>query len=335
MTIDVVAVTRVFHPRSSAPVIALSDVSLHVPDGALMVVVGPSGSGKTTLLRTVAGLEPLDSGGVAIDGEDVTGLSPGERGVAMVFQDQALLPHLTVRENIAFGARARGAKGPRLAKLTIEAAETVGATEFLDRYPQQLSGGQQQRVALARALLRQPRAFLLDEPLASLDADLRLRMRTEIRAVQRRLGVPTLYVTHDQQEALALADQVVVLHDGKVAQVGSPIDVYERPANVFVARYFGALPMVLLPNMSAPSDELGIRPEHIELVHAPAGRVTGEVMTTEPQGDHTLVHLTVLGRRVVVRTASSQVRVLAGDSVGLSWPPNVEYHFDAEGQAKR
>ena len=237
---------RVFGTAGRRRTVALDGVDLDVGQGELVVVVGPSGSGKTTLLRSVAGLDRLEAGRVEIDGVDVTDEPPGRRNIAMVFQDFALLPHLSVRDNIGFGELARGGGRSRTRHKVDEAAAVLELSDLLDRRPGELSGGERQRVALARAIVREPSVFLLDEPLSSLDTELRLRARAEIRALQRRLGVATLHVTHDQHEALALADRIVVLRAGRVEQVGTPTELFGRPATAFVARFVSPLPMNLV-----------------------------------------------------------------------------------------
>jgi ABC-type sugar transport system ATPase subunit len=317
-------------------VVALAGVDLDVGDGELVVVVGPSGSGKSTLLRSVAGLEPLDSGRVVIGGSDVTDEPPGRRNVAMVFQDYALLPHLTVGDNIGFGERARGTNRDDVRRKVADAARILGLDEMLDRRPRQLSGGEQQRVALARAIVRDPAAFLMDEPLSSLDADLRLRTRGEIRALQRRLGVAMLYVTHDQIEAMGLADRIVILRDGVVEQAGTPDEVFSKPANVFVARFFGTLPMNLLTDGGAHGgvQTIGVRPERVRLTPQGSGRRDGTVDAVEPAGEEAVVRLSgVTGARdsVLARVSWSE-RPLPGTRVGLAWEGSDEHRFAGTGQ---
>ena len=250
---------------------ALRGLALEVADGELVVVLGPSGSGKSTLLRVVAGLEEADDGAVRIRGRDVTRLPPGRRNVSMVFQSYALFPHMTVAENIGFGLVVRGASTAEARERVAAAAELAGCAAFLERRPAELSGGERQRVALARALVREPDLFLLDEPLSNLDAELRGRMRTELKALHRRVGATMLYVTHDQVEALMLGDRVAVLADGALQQVGTPDEVWARPANRFVARFVGSPPMnIVAPGGAVAVDglpdrpvELGVRPEHV------------------------------------------------------------------------
>ena len=228
---------------------ALDALDLAIADGEFFALLGPSGCGKTTLLRTIAGLETPTSGTVAIGGREVTALSPGRRDVAMVFQDYALFPHMTVTDNIAYPLRIRKVPRAERSAKAAEVAATLGLAELLDRRPAQLSGGQQQRVALARAIACHPRAFLFDEPLSNLDARLRLEARTFLKRLQRELAVTTVFVTHDQAEALALADRLAVMSRGRVAQVGTPAEVFHRPATTFVASFIGSTPMNLLPGL--------------------------------------------------------------------------------------
>ena len=235
---------------------AVDELSLDIADGEFVVLVGPSGSGKSTALRMLAGLEPLDYGEIAIDGEDVSGRPPKDRDIAMVFQNYALFPHLDVAGNIEFGLRLRRTRKAERADKVREAAEILGLTELLARKPSQLSGGQRQRVAMGRAIVREPKVFLMDEPLSNLDAKLRTQTRTEIAALQRRLQVTTVYVTHDQVEAMTMGDRVAVMREGVLQQVGTPRELYRRPCNTFVAGFIGSPAMNL---RSARITEAGIR----------------------------------------------------------------------------
>ncbi len=273
MSLRVEGAAKAFRVRRGARVVALDGVDLEVADGELLVLVGPSGSGKSTLLRAVAGLEALDAGRVVVDGQDLTGVRAGARGVAMVFQEAALFPHLGVAANIGIGERARGADRRSVDVRVREVAQVLDVAHLLDRMPAELSGGERQRVALARVLVRRPRVCLLDEPLASVDAELRLRMRGEIRTVQRSLGVPMVHVTHDQVEAMAMADRVAVMDAGRVLQCDTPAQVWARPATTAVARVFGPLPMNLLP----PADGVvvGVRPERVRLAAGTGRRRRG------------------------------------------------------------
>ncbi len=256
-------------------VTALSDFSLDVAAGEFMVFVGPSGCGKTTALRMVAGLEEITAGEISIGDETVNELDPRRRDVAMVFQNYALYPHMTVFENIAFGLRARRAPKADIRRRVESAGRALGLAELLERKPRQLSGGQRQRVAMGRAIVRQPKVFLMDEPLSNLDAKLRIAMRVEIRKLQRRLKTTSIYVTHDQLEAMTLADILVVMNSGRVEQIGNPLDIYQKPATTFVASFIGAPPMNLMPlradeirsqfagdsRAGSEAGILGIRPE--------------------------------------------------------------------------
>ncbi|MBX6391122.1 MAG: ABC transporter ATP-binding protein [Frankia sp.] len=238
----------------------LDNISLSVEDGEFLVLVGPSGSGKTTALRVVAGLLTPTSGKVFVSGRDVTKVPPSERDLAMVFQSYALYPHMTVRNNMGFGLRLAGVPRKERNERVERAAEVLGLTDLLDRRPKALSGGQRQRVAMGRAIVRQPHAFLMDEPLSNLDAKLRVRVRAEIARIQRTLGVTTLYVTHDQIEAMTMADRIAVLHDGKLQQIGTPDDLFQRPANIFVAAFIGSPPTNLIPaEIGAQEGQLALR----------------------------------------------------------------------------
>ncbi len=331
MTLRLTDISKSFHTRGTR--LVLDRVSLEVEEGRMMVLVGPSGSGKTTLLRCVAGLENLDDGRVEVDGRDVTRLGPGDRDIAMVFQDYALYPHLSVRDNIAFGLRARRVPGAQIDRQVREAAGKVGLDGSLDASPNHLSGGERQRVALARALVRRPAAFLLDEPLSNLDAELRTQTRREIRSLQRSLRTTTLYVTHDQVEAMTMGDTVAVLRAGRIEQVGSPAELYEKPANVFVARFLGSPPMNLFPAAvlgSSSATTLGVRPERLDLGNARSGRLDGVVDLVEPVGGEAIVHvrsgdgLLFLVRRDV-RNAPRP-----GDGVGLDFADSDVHAFDAD-----
>ena len=291
MSIAVAGATKTYRSRA-ASVTALQDVDLLATDGELLVVVGPSGSGKTTLLRSIAGLEELDEGTVSVAGRDVTKEPPGERGVAMVFQEYALYPHMTVAANVTFGMRARKEGRGEIERKLEAAAQHLGLDDVLDRRPSELSGGERQRVALARAMVREPDAYLMDEPLSNLDAKLRAQMRTEIRNLQRSVGATMLYVTHDQVEAMTMADRVAVLRDGLVEQVAAPVDLYDRPATAFVARFVGNPPMNLIESPPwDPGVTAGIRPEHTALVPPGAGRIDGRIAEVEFVGHESVVHV--------------------------------------------
>ncbi|MFC7491945.1 MULTISPECIES: ABC transporter ATP-binding protein [unclassified Knoellia] len=327
MSLRIEAAHRAFRARGRDDVVALDGVDLTVGEGELLVVVGRSGSGKTTLLRVVAGLEPLDSGRVLLDGEDLTATAPGARGVALVFQEAALFPHLRVRDNIGIGERARGADRKVTEAAVVEVAATLDVEDLLDRTPSELSGGERQRVALARAMIRSPRALLLDEPLAAVDAEQRGRMRGVIRDVQRRLGVPMIHVTHDQSEAMALGDRVALMDRGRVVQCDTPDALYAAPSHVAVARGFGPLPMNILPPERGVC--VGVRPERVRLDPSGSGPLCA-VMEREPAGEDSLIHLVCApeGTAVVARVPrGSEPR--PGDQVRLSWDPAHEHRFNA------
>src|ERR1700677_4024422 len=246
----------------------INGIDLNIENGEFAVFVGPSGCGKSTLLRLIAGLEDVTSGQVLIDAKDMTNVGPAQRGLAMVFQSYALYPHMSVRGNIAFALKMAGQKADVIEQKVRKAATTLNLTDYLDRKPRQLSGGQRQRVAIGRAIVREPKAFLFDEPLSNLDAALRVQLRMEVTKLQKQLGTTAIYVTHDQVEAMTMADKIVVLNAGGIEQYGSPLELYERPANLFVAGFIGS------PKMNFVSDEaasqygaatIGIRPEHLKI----------------------------------------------------------------------
>src|SRR5215813_3875124 len=263
-------------------------VDIAIADGEFCVLVGPSGCGKSTLLRMIAGLEDITDGEIAIGSRVVNRVPPKERDIAMVFQNYALYPHMTVYDNMAFSLKLAGLPGDEVRRRAQEAAQILGLAEYLERYPRQLSGGQRQRVAMGRAIVRNPQVFLFDEPLSNLDAKLRVAMRTEIKALHQRLKTTSVYVTHDQIEAMTMADKIVVMNMGKVEQIGSPLELYDNPANLFVAGFIGSPAMNFLPERRDGRDVLvGMRPEHLEVVNgAPNGELRGalqaEVVVVEP-----------------------------------------------------
>jgi len=342
--------------------VAVDGLGLEVAAGELLVVVGPSGCGKTTTLRLTAGLETPTAGKVFLDGRDVTALPPHRRDVAMVFQGHALYPDKTVRGNLEFGLRLAGVRPAPRAERVARVARDLGLEDLLERRPQQLSGGQQQRVALGRALVREPRAFLLDEPLSDLDTPLRVQTRAELARVQRRLGVTMLYVTHDQEEALTLGDRVAVLRAGRLQQVGTPLDVYRRPANVFVAGFLGAPPMnffectlgsdsgrpVLRSPCFALSLEgrvpvtggaclLGVRPADVCLAGAGEADVTAQAEAVRPLGSGLLVHLRLTGTGAetsIVAVFAPESSVRNGDRLPLSFRRSALHLFDITGGAR-
>lgn len=302
----------------------LHALSLDVRPGELLVVVGPSGSGKTTMLRAAAGLEPVNSGRVLLDGDDITDLPPGRRDLAMVFADLALLPHLDVAANIAFGELARGARRREVRGRVKEVAAAFGIADLLKRRVTRLSGGEQQRVALARAALRRPAAHLLDEPLSHLDPVLREEARSQVQVLRSRDGAPVVLVTHDPHEALAMADRVAVLREGRIVQVGTPEQVYETPADTFVARFVGPLPMNLL---ARDDGHVGIRPEHVRL----GDDLDARVERVEHAGTEAVVH-TVTERGPVVLRLPWGERPAVGDDVRLGWAPAHLHAFDRDGR---
>ncbi|HYP69986.1 MAG TPA: ABC transporter ATP-binding protein [Variovorax sp.] len=320
---------------------ALHDVNLVISKASFCVLLGPSGCGKSTTLRIIAGLESASAGQVLIDGLDVTALPPAQRGIAMVFQNYALFPHLSVADNIGFGLSVRKDPASERERRVQEAAELLGLSALLSRKPSQLSGGQQQRVALGRALVAQAQVCLMDEPLSNLDAQLRQDMRRELRELQRQLGLTVIYVTHDQTEAMSMADQVVLLNRGRVEQAGPPRDLYARPATTFAARFIGTPPMNLLAldgGRIAGSDigaglaaaTLGVRPEAVHLA-APGEGIGAVVRSAEYLGADLVLHCAVGSESLLVRT-QGQHHVEAGMPVHLVWQAADAHGFDAQGQ---
>jgi multiple sugar transport system ATP-binding protein len=278
--------------------------SLEVADGEFLVLVGPSGCGKSTTLRMVAGLELPTSGRISIGGRDVTNLPPKNRDIAMVFQNYALYPHMTVQENLSFALKLRKVPKDEILRRTSAAADTLGLTPYLNRLPKALSGGQRQRVALGRAIVRNPSVFLFDEPLSNLDAKMRVEMRAEIVRLHRRLGATMIYVTHDQTEAMTMGTRIVVMNGGRIQQAAPPMEVYDRPANTFVASFIGTPPMNLFPpGMLDLGRTVGVRPENIRLSAQIEGASEGlgaVVDIVEPLGNETLVHCVTENRNVKV-----------------------------------
>lgn len=321
--------------KSFGAATAVNDVSLSVESGTMTVLLGPSGCGKSTCLRLIAGLEKADHGTILIAGQDVTASDPAHRGIAMVFQSYALFPHLTVAENIIFGLKVRHmAKADRDQKL-MNVAKLVGLTDYLDRRPSHLSGGQRQRVALARAIVSEKPVCLMDEPLSNLDAQLRHEMRIEIRSLQQRLGMTMVYVTHDQTEAMTMADRIVLMRDGKIEQMGTPSELYGNPASIFVARFIGSPPMNVIGS-SIAGQRRGIRPEHIHLEildDAPnadqqAHSVEGIVETVEYLGADSVVTLRAGEDRIAARLPGLPT-FASGQAVSAHWYPSDEFAFDA------
>ena len=318
--------------KSFGPVEVLTDISLTVEDGEFVVFVGPSGCGKSTLLRVIAGLEDATSGTVTIAGNVVNHVPPAKRGIAMVFQSYALYPHLTVRANMALALKQAGENKDLIADRVAEAARMLHLEDYLERRPAELSGGQRQRVAIGRAVVRQPKLFLFDEPLSNLDAALRMNTRIEIAALHRNLDTSMVYVTHDQIEAMTLADKIVVLRDGRVEQIGAPMELYNNPANRFVAGFLGAPSMNFIDAAPFGRDgaaALGIRPEHLRLAD---GQLRGRVTHTEKLGGDTnlLARLTT-GEMVTVRLFG-QHDVTVGAEVGLRFDVADAFYFDRDGR---
>jgi multiple sugar transport system ATP-binding protein len=347
-SVDVVGVRKFYGALE-----VIHGVSVAIADGEFVILVGPSGCGKSTLLRMVAGLETVSSGQIKIGDRVVNQLAPKDRDIAMVFQNYALYPHKTVAENLSFALKLRRVPKAELDARVKRAAEILDLTPYLQRYPRQLSGGQRQRVAMGRAIVRDPQVFLFDEPLSNLDAKLRVQMRAEIKELHQRLKTTTIYVTHDQVEAMTMADRIVVMRDGIVEQSGLPLDLYDRPANLFVAGFIGSPAMnlikgkvkingkasfltdagITLPLKSAPSGAdgrpcvYGVRPEHLSL--GGEGAVDAEVSVLEPTGSETQLFAKI-GDQKIVGVFRERVAAKPGETLALS--PNVEavHLFDAE-----
>ena len=322
----------------------IKGVDLEIQKGEFIVFVGPSGCGKSTLLRLIAGLEQITSGTLVLDGQDITKAPSGKRGLAMVFQSYALYPHMTVHDNMSFALRLAGESKDDIRKKVEYAAKTLNLTQYLQRTPKELSGGQRQRVAIGRAIVRAPKVFLFDEPLSNLDAALRGNTRVEIHKLHVELGATTVYVTHDQVEAMTLADRVVVLKDGLIEQVGSPLELYDHPANQFVAQFIGMPSMNMVPATAIPSFSqvtggklpsdgfLGVRPEGLR-VHPGAGTgVPGKVGLIEALGNDTLIHVEVGGVPLIARQ-TDRTPLEEGDEVGVELDPSVLHLFNGKGQS--
>jgi len=342
--VEYVDVWKQFASQASA---AVQGLSLTIPDRELLVLLGPSGCGKTTALRMLAGLEEPDRGDIRIGGKSVVGLEPKDRDVALVFQSYALYPHLSAQDNIGYPLKVRHLSRAEQREKVSRVADMLGIGHLLPRRPAQLSGGEQQRVALARAIVREPRVFLMDEPLSNLDAKLRVHTRTELKTLQRELGTTMVFVTHDQAEAMSLANRIAVLNAGELQQIGTPDEVYDRPANVFVAEFIGSPPMNLLPASrhddslvvaggwripapalaSAPNGEVtvGLRPEGISIE---ADGQTAEVVAVEPFGSEVIVDVLVGSQSLKIR-AAPDVRPNPGSTVGIRADPAAVRLFDA------
>jgi len=328
----------------------IKSVDLDVDDGEFAAFVGPSGCGKSTILRMLAGLEQVSGGSIEIDGRNVTGMLPLERGVAMVFQSYALYPHMTVEDNIGFGLKIAGQSKAERRPKVLEAARILKLEDYLNRKPKQLSGGQRQRVAIGRAIVKQPKIFLFDEPLSNLDAELRVQMRLEIARLHQDLGATMIYVTHDQVEAMTLADKIVVLRDGRIEQVGAPIELYERPANTFVAGFIGSPKMnffdvqqgdagLYAPTLgeaalgrpsAAGAKTLGVRPEHIAV--AEDGPFSGTVKVVEQLGSVSYLYVEAAGGAAITIEQRRLTPARPGDVVRFTLEGPHLHLFDAAGQ---
>ncbi|HEX2651707.1 MAG TPA: ABC transporter ATP-binding protein [Burkholderiales bacterium] len=303
---------------------AVDEVSFEAPAGRFVVLLGPSGCGKSTTLRLIAGLEEVTSGRIFIGDKDVTELPPARRGISMVFQSYALFPHLSVAENIQFGLKVRGVDADARSKRLARVAELLGLAQLLERKPSQLSGGQQQRVALGRAIIAETPVCLMDEPLSNLDAQLRHEMRREIRALQRKLGFTMVYVTHDQTEAMTMADQVILLREGRIEQDGTPEALYNRPATAFTARFIGTPPMNVV-NLSGNGRLTGVRPEDVRI--GSEGR-DAVIESIEYLGADSVVACRV-GSETMVARVGGAAHYAPGTAVKLSWDSSAAHQFDA------
>jgi len=332
----------------------LRDVNLSIADGEFIVLVGPSGCGKFTLLRMIAGLEDISAGDFLIDGERMNEVAPRHRDIAMVFQSYALYPHMDLARNMGFSMEIRGAEASVRSSRVAAAARTLGLDRLTQRLPRALSGGQRQRVAMGRAIVREPRAFLFDEPLSNLDAALRVEMRLEIARLHRRLNATMVYVTHDQVEALTLADRIVVLNGGVVQQIGTPLELYQTPANRFVAQFIGSPTMnilgvsrtgdgvrlangteIALPGIDGPVAELGIRPEHLDITDPSGAALTGTADVVEHLGSDTNVYVLVDGLGPLMVRQHGHIGLRAGDRLGLTIQPGQTHAFATDGRALR
>jgi sn-glycerol 3-phosphate transport system ATP-binding protein len=316
-------------------------VSLDVADGEFIVIVGPSGCGKSTLLRMVAGLERITAGTMEIDGRVVNDLEPRERDIAMVFQNYALYPHMSVFDNMAYGLKIAGKTKDEIRQRVDQAAAMLQLEPYLDRKPRALSGGQRQRVAMGRALVRNPAVFLFDEPLSNLDAKLRVQMRLEIKQMQRSVGTTALYVTHDQVEAMTLADRVIIMNEGKAEQIGTPLELYANPASRFVGGFIGSPPMNFINvregrfgdlQVRPEADSLGVRPEHMRITNEGSGLLAGKVKFLEALGAETLVHVELEnGNLITVRQPGSEPAPEAGSMADISWKAQDTAQFNSQG----
>jgi multiple sugar transport system ATP-binding protein len=344
-----------YRSGSENAIIAVDNLSIDLADEEFLVLVGPSGCGKSTTLRTIAGLETVSEGSIQFDGSDVTDLTPEERNIAMVFQNYALYPHMTARQNMGFGLKMTTdlSAAERDQRVT-EAAKMLGIESLLDDKPKELSGGQQQRVALGRAIVREPEVFLMDEPLSNLDAKLRTQMRTEIQQLQVELGVTTVYVTHDQTEAMTMGDRIAVLNDGELQQIGTPLECYYEPQNLFVANFIGE-PSMNMFSLETHGDHLvtesleyelsdrqaeavsnvggvtlGIRPEDVEIAESPGtNSFTGTVQVVEPMGDQNFLHLDI-GGTTMIAAVGGEYEIDDGATIMVHFPTDKIHLFDTE-----
>ena len=318
-------------------------VDLDIEDGEFVVFVGPSGCGKSTLLRMIAGLEEISGGTVAIGDNVVNDVAASKRGVAMVFQSYALYPHMTVYKNMAFGLKQAKTAPAEIERRVAAAAEILQITDYLDRSPRNLSGGQRQRVAIGRAIVRDPDVFLFDEPLSNLDAALRVQTRLEIARLHERLKTTMIYVTHDQVEAMTLADKIVVLRAGRIEQVGSPIELYERPANAFVAQFIGSPKMnffkagdlslnagKVLGNEVAATQQVGLRPENMVVCKAADAVIEGRLELVENLGEYALVHLISTSGVEFIAKTEKPPAAQKGETIGFTIKPELAHYFDIE-----
>ena len=319
----------------------LSNINLDIKTGELIVFVGPSGCGKSTLLRMIAGLERITGGDFSIDGARMNDVPPAQRGIAMVFQSYALYPHMTVRENMDFGMKVNGFSPEKRSERITEAARILQLEDYLERKPGQLSGGQRQRVAIGRAIVKNPKVFLFDEPLSNLDAKLRVQMRVELEGLHKQLDATMIYVTHDQVEAMTMADKIVVLNAGRIEQVGTPMELYHTPNSRFVAEFIGSPAMnVFAPDASlrdltlAPEAAfIGCRPEHLEVLQSGAGHADATVKVKEQLGGESLLYLATETGQDIVARVSGEDETKVGETVGLRIPDNRLHQFNAAGRA--
>lgn len=337
--------------KSYGQVEVLHDINLSIEEGEFIVLVGPSGCGKSTLLRMIAGLEPITGGELRIGDQVVNEMAPRDRDIAMVFQSYALYPHMDVARNMGFGLEIRGEDKAEKEKRVAAAAEILGLTPYLKRYPRALSGGQRQRVAMGRAIVRDPQAFLFDEPLSNLDAALRVEMRLEIAKLHHRLSATMVYVTHDQVEALTLADRIVVMNGGYIQQIGSPMELYNAPANLFVAKFIGSPTMNVMPaeaidakalarlmgkDLGSHPVKIGIRPEHSTVETDPkAGLLHGKVLVTERLGSDTNIYVETEHNVQFLVRQSGDAKLRTGDPVSISFDRDHMHFFDKDDRTIR